>query len=227
MSYPADILLPATAKCFSAKNTTGFNINHDITWSISYKVSGANTQYGLCTFLNRTTSSPLSVLSGQYLGTYVPNNVISIAFDTTGLFALSSAIRPGVSMNQVQLSSLVVRTSSNQVIYNQSITDKGFKFYNTHQIIRCRYSPAQQQLFVDYRDITNSNFINLATISFELPYNLTPSSGLINPLSAGFSFITPISTTSTSVASAAIYNFHVDGVNIATTFETITSLPLT
>jgi hypothetical protein len=223
MPYPADISLPTNAKCFSFKNNTAYNSNYDITWSYSCLISSVSAQHGFCTYLTTLSTAPLSALSGQYIGSNIPNNIASIAFDTTGLFALSSDIRPGVPLNQVKLSSLVVRNSSNQVVYNQSLTGTGFSFYNTHQVIRCRFSYSQQLLVIDYRKVNNSDFINLATIPFSISLsNLTN----LDNVYTGFSFCTPISTTNTAVASAFVYNFHTDGVRNNTSVETITSAPL-
>jgi len=224
MPYPADILLPTTAKCFSFKNNTAYNSNYDITWSYSSLVSSVSAQYGFCTYLTTLSTAPLSALSGQYIGSNIPNNIASIAFDTTGLFALSSDIRPGVPLTQRKTFSLVVRNSSNQVIYNQSLTGTNFNFYNTQQVVRCRFSNSQQLLVVDYRKNTESNFINLASIPFSVTIN-NPSN--LDNVYVGFSFCTPISTTNTATASAFVYNFHTDGVRNNTTVETITSLPLT
>jgi hypothetical protein len=225
MSFPADILLPplSAAKYFSFKNNSAYNSNYDITWSISCLVSSVSAQYGICTFLTTLTTSPVSALPGQYIGTYIPNNLISIAFDTTGLFALSSTIRPGVPRNQIKPSSLVVRNSSYNVIYNETLSGTGFNFYNTNQIIRCRYSNPQQTLFIDYRKVNDRDFINLATIP--ISSNITNILNTDN-IYTGFSFCSPISTTTTPVASAYIYNFHTDGVKNNTTVEVVTAAPL-
>ena len=139
MPFPADITLPLSAKYFSLKNTTAYNSNYDIVWSISCQVSSVSAQYGICTFLTTLSTPPISALPGQYIGTYIPNNIISIAFDTTGLFALSSGIRPGVSLSGVIPFSLVVRNSSYNVIYN-----------------------------IDYRKLIDREFTNLATIPLSI-----------------------------------------------------------
>lgn len=224
MPYPADILLPTTAKCFSFKNNTAYNSNYDITWSYSCLVSSVSAQYGFCTYLTTLSTSPLSALSGQYIGSNIPYNIASVAFDTTGLFALSSDIRPGVSLNQRKVYSLVVRNSSNQVIYNQSLTGTNFSFYNTQQVVRCRFSNSQQLLVIDYRKNIDPNFTTLASVPFSA--SISNPSNLDN-VYVGFSFCTPISTTNTSTASAFVYNFHTDGVRNNTSVETITALPLT
>lgn len=223
MAFPADISLPLNAKYFSFKNTTAYNSNYDIVWSLSCRVSSVSAQYGICTFLTALTSAPLSALPGQYIGTYIPNNIVSIAFDTTGLFALSSTIRPGVGLNGIKTNSLVVRNSSYQVIYNQSLSSSGFNFYNTDQVIRCRYSNPQQSLFIDYRKTTDRDFTNLATIPLTISIPNTLNS---NNVYTGFSFCSPISSTSTNTASMLVYNFHTDGVINNTQTETITSAPL-
>jgi len=223
MSFPADITLPLSAKYFSFKNTEKYNSNYDITWSFSCLVSSVSAQYGMCTFLTTLTSSPLSALPGQYIGTYIPYNAVSIAFDTTGLFALSSTIRPGVNRTQIIPNSLVVRNSSYNVIYNQSLTGTGFNFYNSNQVIRCRYSNPQQMLYVDYRKVESRDFINLATIPITISVPNTLNS---DNMFSGFSFCSPISTTNTNTATMLVYNFHTDGVQGNTNVNTITSSPL-
>lgn len=223
MAFPADITLPLNAKYFSFKNTTAYNSNYDIVWSLSCRVSSISAQYGLCTFLTTLTSTPLSALPGQYIGTYIPNNIISIGFDTTGLFALSSIIRPGVNINKIKTTSLVVRNSSYEVIYNESLSSTGFNFYNTDQVIRCRYSNPQQSLFIDYKLTTDKDYINIATIPLSISI---PNNQNLNNVYTGFSFCSPISTSSTNTASMIVYNFHTDGVINNTYTETITSAPL-
>jgi hypothetical protein len=226
MSFPADIVLPAlSAKYFSFRNNTNkYNSNHDITWSFSYQITNPqNAQYGICTFLTTLSSTPLSALPGQYLGTYIPNNLVSVAFDTTGLFALSSTIRPGVNINQRKLNSLVVRNSANNVIYNQSLSSTGFAFSGA-QIIRCRLSNASQTLYVDYRPSTVREFISLAVIPIDV--NITNTSNIDN-VHVGFTFCSPISTTLSSTATMTVYNLHTEGVQLNTLSETVTSAPFT
>lgn len=218
-----DISLPGNAKYFSFRNKTAYNSNYDITWSLSCLVSSISSQYGICTFLTTLSTQPLSALPGQYIGTYIPNNIVSIAFDTTGLFALSSTIRPGLTSGQIIPQSLVIRNSSYNVIYNQSLTGTGFNFYNSNQIIRCRLSNPEQKLYVDYRKTSDRDYINLATIPFTI--NISNPNN-INNVYSGFSFCSPISSTNTTVASAFIYNFHTDGVTNSTSTEVITSSPL-
>ena len=223
MPFPADITLPLSAKYFSLKNTTAYNSNYDIVWSISCQVSSVSAQYGICTFLTTLSTPPISALPGQYIGTYIPNNIISIAFDTPGLFALSSGIRPGVSLSGVIPFSLVVRNSSYNVIYNQSLTGTNFNFYNTDQIIKFRYSNPQQSVYIDYRKLIDREFTNLATIPLSI--NIPNINNLDNTYT-GFSFCSPISTTVDNTATMLVYNFHTDGVINNTLTETITALPL-
>lgn len=223
MAFPADISLPGSAKYFSFKNITPYNSNYDIVWSMSCRVSSVSAQYGICTFLTTLTSAPLSALPGQYIGTYIPNNAVSIAFDTTGLFALSSTIRPGVNLANIKANSLVVRNSSYQVIYNQSLSSTDFNFYNTDQIIRCQYSNPLQTLFISYRRSTDRDFTPLATVPITISIPNTANS---DNLYSGFSFCSPISSTVSDVASLIVYNFHTEGVQNNTYVKTITSSPL-
>jgi hypothetical protein len=224
MSFPADIVLPAlSAKYFSFRNNTNkYNSNHDIIWSFSYQITNPqNAQYGICTFLTTLSTKPLSALPGQYLGTYIPNNLVSVAFDTTGLFALSSTVRPGVNINQRKLNSLVVRNSANNVIYNQSLSSTGFAFSGS-QVIRCRLSNASQTLYVDYRPSTVREFVPLAVIPITV--NITNNSNIDN-VHVGFTFCSPISTTLSATATMTVYNLHTEGVQLNTLSETVTSVP--
>lgn len=230
---PYSILLPANARSLSFIPTSlSYNSNYDITWSFNYTVSGDYSpinQYGICTFLTLlsasetgvlsghflntkpTTSSPISaqVLSGDTVYTLAPYNLISIAFDSTGLFALSTSATTGIPVSAILENRLIVRNIKNDVIYNASLSSINSAFSGTNYI-RCNYSNSQKTIFIDYRNNESVNYTNIATI----PLNYKILNELnTNNTHVGFTFCSPISTASTYAAPTVLLtNFHTDGV---------------
>lgn len=251
MSFPADVLLPVDAKYFGFIDSKfQFDSNWDIVWSFQYSLSGS--QHGFCTFL--TTNSYLSSgVPGHYLGyledthpyilgedgdtmttesgeiltyaDYASNGgVLSIAFDTTGYFALSNSTNPGISMTDVKPNSLIVRDSDKNVIFNQSLSTIDSDFVlteNSFKTLRFRYEGCGKRISIDWRK-NDTYFRNLTTIQ------LRDVRDTINTkLYPGFCYCSPISSSSLSASTLMLKNFHVQG-NVGTpTNEIVTFVPLT
>lgn len=243
MPFPADIMLPANAKYFSFKNTQNkYNPNYDITWSFMYNISNLAAQQGIATFITPLSVAPTDVIPGQYLCTKVsettstfqfssgsttftrnPYNIITVAVDSTGYFALSSTVRPGIGLGSVISNSLVVRSFNNEILYNQALP-ASFNVNNTTNIIRCRFSNPEETLYVDYRTTENSSFSAIATIPLNFRIYNPDNNDLVY---TGISFCSPLSTLTTSTANLILYNFHSEGVSNNTLVETITAASLT
>lgn len=244
MPFPADITLPANAKYFSFKNTQNkYNPNYDITWSFMYNISNVSSaQQGIATFVTPLSVVPTDVIPGQYLCTKVseatstfqfssgnttftrnPYNIITVAIDTTGYFALSSGVRPGIDITAAVSNSLVVRSFNNEILYNQPLP-ASFNVDNTVNIIRCRFSNPEETLYVDYRTTDNTSFSAIAAIPLNFKIYNPNNNDLVY---TGISFCSPLSTSNTATASLILYNFHSEGVSGNTSVETVTAAPLT
>lgn len=254
-SFPSDVLLPATAKYYSFVDTTkAYNPQYDITWSFDFALSATNlaTQYAFSTFLSPTPSL-LSSVPGHYIGvpgeiiylltetgdylltesgerliysTNLSGAIVSIALDSTGLFALSSSAlydRPGVARDKIYNNALVVRDNNQNVIFNQPLS--GFTSMHSlcssksYQTIRVRYANAGRKLSIDYRPTSSTTYSVLT--SFRLP-----TAASVDRAYVGFAYTTPVSSTASRVADLYIKNFHIEGNTSATTYEALTSQPL-
>lgn len=234
---PADIILPSNARSFSfITKDEAFNSNYDITWSYQFTCSSvsAQSQYGLCTFLTLLSTTETNVLSGHYLNTKAttsssisaqilsagvqrtlrPYNLVSIAIDTTGLFALSSSLRPGLPLSSIKPNRLIVRDILNNVILNDPLSTSNISFSGTHYF-RFNYSNSTQTISIDHRidNIPHKGYTlytNIATVS--LNYRILNVYNN-NNIRAGFTFCSPLSTSLSAVAATVqLYNFHVSGV---------------
>lgn len=240
MPYYQEILLPVDAKYYSfiIKDKT-YNSNHDIVWSINFSLSDTiDKQVGLCTFLTPLSNNTTDIQPGHFLGTALsgdatmsilsngeikainPFGVVNIAFDSTGLYALSTLRRDGLSAHQIKTNALIIRGCNNDVLLNTNLDSTGFSFNNTNQIVRCIFSNAEQRLSVSYRNISSTEFLLLTSI--QLPYRVINNSNTDN-LGVGFTYSSPISTTSSLVSKMLLYNVATDGVENNTNIITISS----
>lgn len=242
----SEILLPASARYYYIVNKNySYNSNYDIIWSFQYSISGFNagtSQLGYTTFLTTLPSTTTNISAGQYLctkqseaansisvlsGTTVTNvtpfNLITIAFDTTGLFALSSTTRPGLT--SVQPNTLIVRGFNSQLLCVLPLSSTSFTIApSSPQTIRCIYSNGAQTLEIAYRDSSTTTYTTLTTVS--IPYRFI-NTGNIDSVSCGISYCSPISSSSLSSCKMLVNNMHIEGVRGNTTVETIPSSPLT
>lgn len=232
--------LPANAIYLSLKNTSySYNANYDITWSFRYMISSTSAQHGLCTYLTTLSAQPsvapeaghylcvkpsdtqtlTTILTGTTSFAYQSFNILSIAFDTTGLFALSATNRPGVLIGAVKPNALIVRDYKGDVIYNESLSATAFNFENVEQIVRCRFSNAEKNLYIDFKT-PSSDYTQLALIPLDFRVINTQN---LDRIYTGFSFCSPVSTTDTNTARLLLYNFHNEGTSNYTTVEVISS----
>jgi hypothetical protein len=248
MSFPSDVVLPSNAKYYGfIDNKTPYNSHWDLTWSFSFALTG--TEHGFTTFL---TTSPDEVggMPGQYLGylsdiPYLTDEsgdilmdqssdpllydmggigILAIAFDTTGLFALSSSlssnINGGVPRSQIRPNSLIIRDFTNTVIYNKQLSSLDTSFFLTsavknYQTLRFRLSNAGKRLFIDKRlpDYSYDNLLTLNISSF--------NADTYNVVYPGFTFCSPISGSSKPVSTLFLKDFHVQGNTSNPNYETI------
>lgn len=154
--------------------------------------------------------------------------IMHIAFDSTGLFAVSGSQRPGIHPSNAKKNSLVIRDYNSNIIVNEHLSAISSNFSltsNEFTVLRFRYSNIGQKLFIDYRPISVTDFISLTSIN--LGYRIV---GFQNTdgIYTGFSFCSPISTTAANLsASLLLKNYHVEGVNRPITTKTLSSTPLT
>lgn len=218
--YPSDVLLPANAKYYGFIDTKRpFNIHHDIIWSFSFALTGV--QHGYTTFLT-TTPSTTGGIPGQrlsYLGNsaYDTTGFLAIAFDTTGLFALSTVDYTGVGENLCLPNSILVRDYQNQLIYNERLSNLDTTFFLTsavknYQTLRFRVCNAGKSLYID--KLQNNSYINLNKV-------LIPGfSATNNNVYVGFSYSSPISSSSITPSTLYLKNFHIQGLSTIPTYET-------
>lgn len=249
MSLAPDNLLPANAKYFGFIDTNRtYNPEYDIVWSFQYAISG--TEAGFATFL--TNSPPNSGLfPGQYLGCtptiqYLNtesgevlmteseepieleggiafNTAFSIAFDSTGLFALSSDYRTGVALSQVRPNSLIIRDGSNNITLNTQLSALNTRFCllssaKRYSTIRIRYTN-MKNVYVDFKLDGDTNYTTLTSVS--IPVNTTTFSAV----NIGFSYSSPVSSM-TNPSVLFFKNFHTEGLSTGATVETIPFTPL-
>ena len=237
----SEILIPATARNYYLVNKNySYNSNYDIIWSFQYTVSGFNTglsQLGYTTFLTTLSSTTSYISAGQYLctkqsesqnsvsvlsGTTTSNanpfNLVTIAFDSTGLFALSSTTRPGLTA--VTPNSLIIRGYNSQLLCVLPLSSTSFNIAPTSpQTIRCIYSNGAQTLEVAYRDNTTTEYTTLTTVS--IPYRFINTSN-VDRVYSGISYCSPISSSSLSSCRLLVNNMHIEGSRNKTDIETIT-----
>jgi len=236
----SEILIPATARNYYLVNKNySYNSNYDVIWSFQYTVSGFNSglsQLGYTTFLTTLSSTTSYISAGQYLctkqsetqnsvtvlsGTTTSNvnpfNLVTIAFDSTGLFALSSTTRPGLTA--VTANSLVIRGYNSQLLCVLPLSSTSFSIAPTStQTIRCIYSNGAQTLEVAYRDNTTTVYTTLTTVS--IPYRFINTSN-VDRVYAGISYCSPISSSSLSSCRLILNNMHIEGSRNKTAIETI------
>jgi hypothetical protein len=162
-------------------------------------------EYGFCTFLTKTPNIS-SFLIGHYMGFFQNlsslNGEVAIAFDRTGLFALSSTqYTKGVSLNDVKPNSLIIR-DINGVVYNETLSNFP--------------SPSNQENTLRFR------FIHKNTISIEqktgtsmykelVRVPVTTSLSSDDKIYPAFFYTSPVSSNESSEITFYMKNFHVQG----------------
>jgi hypothetical protein len=223
-SNPSDILLPLNYKNFGIIDSKyKFNANYDIVWSFEYSILNG-IQYGICTFL--TTLSSISAFPGHYLGvlgpSYSSNNIaLSIAFDSTGYFALSNQYASGVSLSSINHKSLIIRDKDN-VIFNEPLSslDESFTISES-KILRFIVCNSGRKLYIDYK--ISDKYKNLLTLSLST-YSWITDNTILYP---GVSLCSPISALYILNSTFHLKNFHTQGNTALPSYENMKFIPLT
>jgi hypothetical protein len=235
MQYPA---LPANAKSINFASSEAYSPFFDIVWSFDYVIHGnSQTEGGFTVFLmdniplsggNLGIDLGYSGLSASGLPYSIKRGIsgslISVGFDSTGLFAASASIgstviRDGIGSNKVYKNSITIRDGSPLYSYDQySFTSPISSLVNTtfnvvesavnYKTIRARLGNLGRTFYVDYRNNPKEYFKNILTRDITLYPSVT------SLYKVGVSFATPISSSSSN-ATGSIYfkNFHVEGTS--------------
>jgi len=152
--------------------------------------------------------------------------LVKVAFDSTGLYALTGRDdRPGVNDRQLHKNALVVRDYVHNVKGNAPLSTFSSTFTNlstdTYRTLRFRYVNLGEKLHIDYREADTTTYTLLTTI--ELGYRAARLTNLEN-MYCGFSYSTPISTPNMALSANDFYlrNFNIEGYeNPDVTTETV------
>jgi len=205
--------------------------------------NSSNYELGFTTFLTNL-SSPLSSLPGQYLGdqpgawspllteasevlktesgstiliesAILSGMLIKIAFDSTGLYALTGRDdRPGVNRTQLHRQALVIRDFEHNVKVNAPLSSISTSFStlstDTYRTLRFRYINLGRTLHIDIRESDTTTYTLLTSIN--LGYRIDYLTNLDN-IYCGFSLCTPISTANTALSADHFFlrDFQVEG----------------
>ena len=257
MSLPSDITLPANAKYLGFVDyVNDFNSNYDITWSFTYALTGVEhgivtflTNQPEVSgypghYMGYTGTIPLTSYLSSEDGSLVldeegsrilieesPTGVdfagcLAIAFDSSGYFGLSSTYRDGVTLSDIKKDVLAIRDGNNSLVLYEQLSNitPDFIFYDdtfNFQTLRFRYANSGRKISIDYRDETEIKFHTLTSINLNLD---TYSYGNLN---VGFSYCSPISSSSDNISTLKIKNFQVQGVNSDPTYEILVPDPIT
>ena len=148
-------------------------------------------------------------------GGILSGSLVKIAFDSTGMYALSGRDdRPGVGPHLINRESLVVRDVLHNLRANSPLSTISNVFStlstNSFRALRFRYVNLGQKIHIDFREDNTTNYTLLTTINIEP--RLTNFDNL-NNIYCGFSFTTPVSTTNTGLSAKNFFlrNFNVEG----------------
>tara|TARA_R100001163_G_C5040142_1_gene178470 strand:- start:174 stop:1073 length:900 start_codon:yes stop_codon:yes gene_type:complete len=236
--------IPSTS--FDAPNTTSKNYQAGFTTFLTTLTSPTSSLPG-----QYLGDSDPSVLSGTALhteggdvvftegsdailvnSTAVSGQLLKIAFDTTGLYAVSGrSNRPGVSLHNVHREAFIIRDYQDRVLCNVPLSTCGTTFSaissEEFRTLRFRYVNLGRKLHIDFRDSNTTSYTKLTT--FDLGYRVANFDNLDNVF-CGFSYCTPISSsrgTNSSAASANAFflkEFTAEGfIGGTVTTQTITS----
>lgn len=145
---------------------------------------------------------------------------LCIAFDTTGLFALSSSSRPGVGLSNIKRNSLIIRDINDNITLYEELSniDPAFTILSSNKVyktLRFKYTNTDK-LTIDYKIDGSNTFVELTSV------NINSNSDSISHFRPGFSYCSPVSSpTSIRIANLYLKNFHVQGTENLTTVETI------
>ena len=164
-------------------------------------------------------------------GGSLSGEIVKIAFDSTGMYALSGRDeRPGVGPHLINRESLVVRDVLRNVRANSPLSTISNIFSSiptdTFRTLRFRYVNLGQKIHIDFRDSNTTQFTLLTTINIEPRLEAFDN---LNNMYCGFSLSTPVSTLDTGLSAKDFFlrNFNVEGfVGDEILTETVITPPL-
>jgi hypothetical protein len=154
------------------------------------------------------------------------SSLVGIGFDTTGLFALSSDLRSGVSLNDIKTNSLIVRNELGDVIFNESLSniDSEFILLSTskaYQTLRFCVTNNGTKLSIDYRPENSVTYIPLTSFTIDIGSYNSPF------VYMGISFSSPVSSSTGIPATLFLRNFQFEGSkSLETDYSTLTTTKL-
>jgi len=141
--------------------------------------------------------------------------LVKIAFDSTGLYALTGRDdRPGVNRTQLHRQALVIRDFEHNVKVNTPLSSISTSFStlstDTYRTLRFRYINLGRTLSIDIRESGTTTYTLLTSIY--LGFRLDNVANL-DDIYCGFSLCTPISTTNTALSADKFFlrDFEVEG----------------
>tara|TARA_R110002020_G_scaffold278012_1_gene493415 strand:- start:2346 stop:3209 length:864 start_codon:yes stop_codon:yes gene_type:complete len=148
-------------------------------------------------------------------GAVLSGMLVKVAFDSTGLYALTGRDdRPGVNDKQTHRNAMVVRDFNHDLRGNAPLSTFSSTFTNltsnTYRTLRFRYVNLGEKLHIDYREADTTTYTLLTTI--DLGYRALQLTNLEN-VYCGFAFSTPISAASDTLSAKDFYlrNFNIEG----------------
>lgn len=135
--------------------------------------------------------------------------ILAIAFDSSGLFALSSTKRPGVGLGSIKKDSLVIRDSNNNVTFYEQLSNINTNFVfasagKYFQKLRFRFANMGKKLSIDYLPFESSSYETLTAININIETDNYPT------VNVGFSYMSPVSSLK-SPSTLYLKNFHIQG----------------
>lgn len=171
-----------------------------------------------------------------------PFKFISVAFDSTGLFALSTATRKGVGLTSIKPNSLIIRDENDDILLNTELSalDSNFSLYTDQasaieqtKVIRIKYTNGNK-VTVDYKNLYDSYGNPIPNARFTTLTSVTLPNTLINTpyytTYPAFSYSSPVSSPPALNATPNVLlfrNFHVQGYGQSTNIETLSFQRLT
>jgi hypothetical protein len=258
MSFPSDIFLPSNAKYYAfVDDKLHYNPHWDINWSFEYSLTGEEvgfctflTNFSPITgwpghYLGYSGNAPISSYitteSGEYILTengeriliesetgIGTNGILAIAFDSSGLFALSSSSRGGVGLNDIRKNSLIIRDGYDNLLVNVQLSSISSTLSTVssqnseYNLLRFRYSQAGNKLNIDFKRPIDSKFQLLTSIvqTLVIPEN-------VSNIRVGLCYCSPISSNSITPGTMRIRNFHVQGNTNEENYENTLFVPIT
>lgn len=225
MSFPSDVLLPANAKYFGIiEPDFAFNPHWDLVWSFSYALTGV--EHGICTFL--CDDPDVEAPPGNYMGyggLSSSHFILGVAFDSTGLFALSTNYSDGVPQSEVKPNSLIIRDQTNNVIFNEPLSslDSTFQLSTSsieYKTIRIRYTNVGKRIYIDHKT-DDTKYKTLTSID-----HMKLDTDIYDQLYMGLSFTSPVSSSSIDPSKIWVKNFHVQGNTEEPTYNISEYIPI-